>query len=658
LKRIILTYALLAGLPLALLAQVDSMRTDSLVINYIKTPLDSAVVTDLQADTDREEDQEKPLVKIKPWRFHAPQGSQVVATDSTLRWQIWPSWADKLNRDPGIISYRLGTNLRSNAVQRFAHEPRYQQLYWDIIPLNDPVSGMVNWTLIPKRKVRRMYGRDLGTQYRNTFYLHQYYLTEPLSKFSYQESKFNHRTLRFEVGHNLTRRINLELSYWDRRGGGEYSNSEVDGRQIFTKLSYHMNDRNYFKVNYVNNKLDAGQPFGYTTGDLRLFSFDHYRASAKRSSANTVSINNMLSLNYYRRNADSTQSTDNLHASLYERSTKRNLYSTPDTTGYNIRTIGLAARKWWELGMLEAEANLNYEYFIVGNTDSPVLNTDNWGLFKAGAGASFEPVPYLTLKGDANVQNRSDGQSGHHFNVGAKFEAFGILVEPGLSTGSIMPTPQQLYWQSNDYSGDTELQNEQIQETHLKLSYDLFPGLTLGGHLQQKKITNPIMVQDSSFSNIEDYTSQAASAFVEWESPHIELRGSANIQQYFNNSALGLLPEDPRIWFKGGAYIKGYLFDRATYVKAGLSGMISPSPYKAAHYNPELDFWQPLSEDSLLPTFHHLDVDLSARVRSIIFILRFQNVLDDVTQRGYFETAGYPMSQRRFMFGVRALFRN
>src|SRR5699024_8648178 len=87
---------------------------------------------------------------------------------------------------------------------------------------------------------------------------------------------------------------------------------------------------------------------------------------------------------------------------------------------------------------------LNYVYCIVGNTDSPVLNTDNWGLFKAGAGASFEPVPYLTLKGDANVQNRSDGQSGHHFNVGAKFEAFGILVEPGLSTGSIMPTPQQL----------------------------------------------------------------------------------------------------------------------------------------------------------------------------------------------------------------------
>src|SRR5699024_9898087 len=115
---------------------------------------------------------------------------------------------------------------------------------------------------------------------------------------------------------------------------------------------------------------------------------------------------------------------------------------------------------------------------------------------------------------------------------------------------------------------------------------------------------------------------------------------------------------DPRIWFKGGAYWKGYLFNRAAYVKAGVSGMISPSRYQSEHYNPELDFWQPASNDQQLPVFNNLDVDLSARIRSIIFVLRFQNVLDDVSQRGYFETAGYPMSQRRFMLGVRALFRN
>jgi len=71
-----------------------------------------------------------------------------------------------------------------------------------------------------------------------------------------------------------------------------------------------------------------------------------------------------------------------------------------------------------------------------------------------------------------------------------------------------------------------------------------------------------------------------------------------------------------------------------------------------------LNYWQSMSQDQQLPIFNRLDVDISARVRSIMFILRWENVLDDVSQLGYFETAQYPMSQRRFIFSVRALFRN
>src|SRR5699024_51984 len=146
-------------LPLGLYAQVDSTGTDSLVIDYVETPLDSVTIT--TADTLSGGEKEKPLVKLRPWQVHGPMGARVTATDSTLRWQTWPDWTDKLNRDPGVISYRLGTNLRTNAVQRFAHEPRHQQLYWGNIPLNDPVSGMVKWWLIPQNKISHMYAKDL-----------------------------------------------------------------------------------------------------------------------------------------------------------------------------------------------------------------------------------------------------------------------------------------------------------------------------------------------------------------------------------------------------------------------------------------------------------------------------------------------------------------
>src|SRR5699024_1911032 len=618
------TLLLYLVLPLSLFGQADSTSADTLVIEYEPTPLDSVVIKlSDDAESDAEE-KEKPLVKIQPWEFHGPLGARTTATDSSLRWQIWPDWTHKLSREPGVISYRLGTNLRSNVVQRFAHEPRHQQLYWGDISLNDPVSGIARWWLVPQHKIDQMYSHDLGTQYRNTFHLRQYYLNKPLSRLIYRESKFSHRSLQFEVSHNLSRRLNIELSYWDRRAGGEYANSEVTGRQIFTKASYHMDERHYFKLNYVNNKLDAGEPFGYIVDDPRYFSFDRYNATAKRSSGGSITVDNLLSFNFYRRNADTTDATDDFHAGLYQRSVKRELSYQADSTAYHIRTLGAFARKWWSLGLLDSEAGLGYEYAINGNTADTVLATDNWGLFKGDFRLSAGLTSYFTLQADGAFRRRSTGHGSGRIGAEADIQAGGFTLSPGVSSGTLMPTPQQLYWQSESFSGNEKLGNEKVKEARATLKYQLNPGTAIGARIQYKNITDGIMVgRDSTFTNIDPYASQSATAFFEWEGTHFEFNGSATLHQFTGKLSSETMPvhlsEDPRVWFKGGAYWKGYLFNRATYVKAGVSGMISPSRYQSEHYNPELDFWQPASNDQQLPVFNNLDVDLSARIRSIIF---------------------------------------
>jgi hypothetical protein len=88
-----------------------------------------------------------------------------------------------------------------------------------------------------------------------------------------------------------------------------------------------------------------------------------------------------------------------------------------------------------------------------------------------------------------------------------------------------------------------------------------------------------------------------------------------------------------------------------------LSGILSPQAYKPAQYYPSLDSWQP-SGSGLIPSFNRLDLDISARVRWIMFVLRYENLLDRLNQPGYFETAGYPMPSRRFIFGIRVFFRD
>ncbi|MCW9708105.1 hypothetical protein [Fodinibius salsisoli] len=682
-RYLLFTYGVIIclGLPMLAVGQIDNTTIDSVRIDTTVLADTSAVQTiDYDAPDQKSE---KPSFTVVPWMFHAPLGAHVTASDSTLRWQNWPDWTYKLNREPGIISYRMGTSLRSNAVQRFAHEPRHQQLYWEGININDPVSGNLNWSLIPQHKIDRVFGQDLGTQYRTTYYLRQYYLNKPLSRLLYSESKFTNRDLEFEVSHNLSQQTNVELSYWDRRSGGEYPNSEVIGRQIFAKVSHHLDPQHLLKVNYVNNKLDIGRPFGYLMGDLRTFNFDRFQAQANQSSGQSAEVNNLFAINLYRRNENATDSTDNFHVGLYQRSTERTLQYSADSTAYKVRSVGLTSRKWWSLGNLNTEGGLSYEYFFNKKLQNSSLDTDNWGLLNAEAKLSLDIGSLLTIHGNGGFQYRDDAFQGNRLSAGADVTFGKLTLSPALSVGSNMPTPQQLYWQSESYAGNPTLSNENIREGRAELKYAFTKDTHLGIRVQHKDIENGIMFRpdttlpnldsyaidngirikpDSTFKNVDPYASQSATAFFSWDATHFEFEGSATLHQFTNSLSEpgSTIPmwDRQRIWFKGGAYWKGYLFGRATYVKAGLSGIMSPSRYQADHYSPELDYWQSVSGDQELPIFNRLDVDISARLRSIVFVLRWQNVLDDVSQLGYFETAQYPMSQRKFIFSVRALFRN
>lgn len=644
-------------------AQVDSTTIDSLEYEKLRqNVLDSYVPADT-VERDRAEQEPEVLFEVIPWEFHAPLLSKTTATDSTLRWQIWPDWTYKLNREPGVISYRLGSALKSNAVQKFAHEPRHQELYWEDISLNDPVSGFLYWPLISHHRISNFYEQDLGTGYRSTYFLRQYYLNEPLSRLIYSESKFTTRSLDFEVSHNLSHRTNFELSYWDRRDGGEYSNSEVTGRKIFGRITHHLDPRRLIKLNYVNDKYNISQPFGYVMPNMLLFNFDRFTTSANMSSAESDNGTSLLALNFYQRAPDTTLATDNLHAGIFYKGDQRSLTYTADTTRYKIRSAGANIRKWHNIGNLKLEGAASHERFFNSTANTGNLFFDDWSLSRAEAKASFQPVPQIRLEGGGEYRRRSDGYFSYRMNVTPEFSIGKLVLQPGASAGMLMPTMQQLYWQSEWYTGDPNLQSELVREVRGLVKYNFSSRIHLGLRGQHKDIDRGVMIgPDSTFANISPYASQSLVAFLDLDSDHFEFDGSATVHRFTNHSdaPASAIPMSPRerIWLKGSLYWKGYLFDRATYVKAGLSGMITPFQYQADSYNPVLDYWQPVSQDQFLPRYNRLDLDISARIRSIVVTLRWENILNDVAQLGYFETARYPMSQRRFIFGIQALFRN
>lgn len=649
-------FALFMGISLSCWAQVDSTASDSIAIDTsaVQISPDSAAPDSVTADS------AKNLFKVIPWKYHKPIGSELISSDSTLRWQIWPDWTYKKNRDPGVITYRLGTIERTNAYMVDAQEPRYQRLRWEGIDLNDPVSRSVYWNLIPVHKINSFYSEDNGLFYDSKFYLRQYYLNRPLTKLNYEESKFDYRSLEFLVSQNFSQKTNVELSYWDRRAGGEYNNSNVTGRQIYARIFHQLDHRQSLKLKLLNNKYTAGEPFGYVAPELGNFSFDRFVAQANEPRAESEIKASTLSLSYYRRDRDTVQVADNFHAGLFYNNRSRGIEYSADSTYYEIQSFGANSRMWLKFEPFTVEGGLSYEYFRNKEVAISNLGLDNWSLFRADGEMVFKPFQIFELNGEAAYSNRSDGFDSYRFKIGTGiYGGDFISLEAKVSKGTIMPTPQQLYWSSIDFRGTASLLKEEIEEAQGRISIRPFDTFEIGVKGQVKKLKNSIMVgADSSFINVPEYQSLSVTPFLNFNNRFLELSGSATYQQFENNTSQVLLDENERVWLKGSIYLKGYLFDRATYVKAGFAGMMSPYRYQAASYNPVLDFWQPLSDDQLLPTYNRLDFDLSARVRTILILLRWENILDDVTQRGYFETAGYPMSQRRFIFGIRTFFRN
>lgn len=652
-------------------AQVDSLRVDSLQVvspqvDSLDIDLKNARADTVIADTtlqDTTAGPSKPTIEIIPWKYNQAIDAQMASNDSLLRWQNWPDWTFKKNRDPGVLSFRLGTVGRSNAIMIDAHEPRHQQLLWEDIPMQNRVSGTVNWNVIPIHKVESIYEQNDGITHTSNFYLKQYYVNKPMTKLIFDESKYDRRALEFWITQNFTQKTNAELSYWDRRGGGGYNNSSFTGSQVFARVYHQYDNKQFFKLRFLNGSRNLGEPFGYNIPNLDNFAFNRFTATANESSGKSESGNTTVALSYHRRPADSTLATERFRAGLFMNNQKRMVTYLADTTNYKIGTVGAYAHKWLELNPLRVDGLVRYELFSNKDRTHSSLDIGSWSQLTATGSAAFEPVSWGRLVGRASYKKREQ-YSDYSFGADLDLDiADRFKLSGGASRGTNMPTVQQLYWSSEEFSGSPTLDSEKILEAHGSLGLRFFRRLDVGAKGQVKQVNDGVFLNtDGHFVNIQQYESASVTGFMNFESTNFELSGSGTVQQYRNAQpapATGVpVFSTSRIWLKGGAYWKGYLFDRATYVKAGLAGMFSPSEYLAEHYETPLDYWQPASTDQPLPWYSRLDVDISARVRSIMFVLRFENVLDDVSQLGYFETASYPMPPRRFLFGIRAIFNN
>ncbi|MTI88339.1 MAG: hypothetical protein FH748_10255 [Balneolaceae bacterium] len=598
------------------------------------------------------------VVVVHPWLQHTPLGSYTIANDSTLRWQIWPNWGDFYAYRNDVISFRQGTKGQIDAFHINGYTPDEQKVRMEGIRLNNPVTGLVNYNMVPHHKISKSSEQHFGSYY-SQIKLKDYYITSPVSYLNYDESKFDYRNLEFMVSQNFSAKTNLELSFWDRRDGGYYPNDKVKGSQVFGRFYYHLNENYQLRTFYLRNQFGNEEPFGYQIGDPLTFPFDQFASQPVSSNgASDFTRWDLVTGIYHRRDTTAVEDVG-LEAFI---STNRNKVSySGDTLNTNVKSYGSRINANRSLAGFTLEATL--EGMIHKADAGSPLSDKSWGEWNLLTGATFKLNQKVRLYGSATFQSKTQ-KSGYEAGGGVRIgtPSDRLFLDVGAFTYSRIPEIQAMYWNSAEYTGNARL-NEKGESLTAQFEVNPWATVSLGVKGRLKSAVNyTVLSSEGAFSDGGSYEAISTTAYATFENHRFEAISSATYQQYDYQNNANVDPAlnnlDQVLWVRNAAFIKGYVFERAAYMKIGLKSLLSPMPYSSRTYNTALGYWQANSNYQEIPSFFRLDGELSARVRRIMIVMRWENLLDGFGQAGYFETAGYPMPPRRLVIGIRARFIN
>jgi len=602
-----------------------------------------------------------PVDTIYFWENSAAYGSFTADTDSTLRWTHVLNYADVIHRQKGAITARLGTSGRNDGVNIYSFENRHLSLEMEGMDLTDPLTGSVNWNRLPTHKIRMLDMTDWSTEHHSRVRLRDHYLTKPRTYLNFDESKFDFSNLEFGYTQNLTRRFNLELSFWDRNDENGFSASRIDGQQIVARTYYQISDHWQVKGGFINNSIDQDQSFGFVIPDLELFTFNRFNATPVEFSARSNQRSGDIYVQLHNRKDKKGKTTTQF--GLHHQTWERNLSYSADTVATDFRKIELFARHHINLLGFKTEATARL-YNMADQAKQSLTETSwNGGVLNANFRRNLAKAGALLA--DAGIDFRDDSKSGYNLSGRLEFypsKGFNFSFFAGIS--SDIPDIQSLYWQSVEFSGNSGLKNEEAVQAGVEASLSLSNHFTLGSKVMARRVSDGIFVNpDSVFTNIDTYNNLSGSVWLKLDSKRFEGEMSITGQTFTQasggseNSVNFLLDNSgERVWMKGGLWWKNDVFDNAAFVKAGLFSIYSPQRFLASSYIPALNRFQNGVQRQGIPSFYRVDLDISARIRWFMLLLKFENLFDEVGQLGYFETAGYPMPPRRLMFSIRVIF--
>lgn len=519
----------------------------------------------------------------------------------------------------------------------------------------NPVTGHSRMGDVPLERLSQVSEREQGGHLIHEAGLFSIYSPKPITRVSYIQTAYEIRNTDARVSRMIDHRSGFDLIYQGKNNASEFRRMGTESRQAGVRYFRHLSPDWYAQALVLYTGSEHEESDGYQLPSLDGFNFSRFFANPIRQTAQSRqrSTQALISLSRVSPNEDEKMNQTTTRFSTYYDRFKREFSDIDINFGYDIHQINLGAEHNVELGFLQVHGSVKaFTAFTGGQTD---LSVDNWFGYRAEANTSIGLIPGIEFPAGIRLDGRSDGHQTIGLDAGVTWTPFEIISLSGnYSVGSQMPEIGTKYSMQYVTSND-ELASTDYQRARFGLEIgSVDNGLLL--QLQGSATTMDnftILSPDRVYSQINGVQFLTASAGLRWNHPNWEASTSGIVldQNASGNSETSLLNVTSLHW-------RGYVLSNASYIRAGVTGTTSFLSMNTPQYHAVIDDWSYQSSYDPIPAYSRLDVDLSARVRSLIFMFKYENVLQNVGQAGYYETAPYPMPSRRFRFGLRVVFVN
>jgi len=577
-----------------------------------------------------------------------------VSNDSLLRWEQWRDLGEWSSRQFDHFSWSLGGLGRSTAIHTTWATPNSDRLRWNGILLNNPITGQFNPAEVPFDQIASMStglsGWDLQPR--------RYAVSKPLTFVRYEQGKDQARVLDAELALPVSEKLKVQASYQGTKEEGYYARSQMIGRRSSGQVELSLGSTWRLSPFWLYQGAEMDESLGYVFDNPEDFSFDRFRAQVR--SGNTRSMRRLM-LSGIRLHTEDSKADEGI--SVY-RKLHRFEWRGPNAHSYRSVDWGLSAtqavvrNQWFEIKPFLDLSSLEMKQSLVGAGPERGLH------YRVGSNIGAKPVSFVSLRAAGELGGLGD-RSGTGFEVGARVMLpYGLELDAELLSSTV---PRQLgRWQgqagANGEGGSIDPKYEAID-----MRLGRYTGLwRFGlGYLYSEADGDLWMKADRTIEAITGLESHFGFAKLEYHSKSWEIGAQHRILNVLTPDGL---PDprspitDPRSPIPNHrlqvyGYWKGPVIKSAAYVKMGMIYTRNISDFRAPIWLAEQGLWLQ-GVDQPVPAYDRLDLELAARVRSMILTAKLENTLDGWTQKGYFETLPYPMFGRQLRLGLKVIFRD